>query len=159
MKCTDGIFPNVPGLSISVHAYKNEEKRFPRTSCSYTEKKTLTPQPIAVAEIFMQIKDNRFSHVVIKVGALWYLQKKDVRNGGFYSYSKCREKLLFFYQKLLLWRFICICEKELILVNFLFEIWFHKNTVNPTKWVQFPNQRIQTVHSMMAVISTNWFNL
>lgn len=70
MKCTDGIFPNVPALSISVHAYKNEEKRFPRTSCSYTEKKTLTPQPIAVAEIFMQIKDNRFSHVVIKVGAL-----------------------------------------------------------------------------------------
>lgn len=56
MKCTDGTFPNVSGFSISMQAYKIEEKRFPRTSCSYTEKKTLTLQPIAVAKIFMQMK-------------------------------------------------------------------------------------------------------
>lgn len=67
MKCTDSTFPNVSGLSVSIQAYKNEKKRFPRTSCSYTEKKTLTLQPIAVAEIFMQIKNNRFNHVVIKL--------------------------------------------------------------------------------------------
>lgn len=47
----------------------NEEKRFQRMSCSYSEIKTLTLKSIAIAEIFMQMKNNRFDHV-IKVGAL-----------------------------------------------------------------------------------------
>lgn len=54
---------------------------------------------IAVAKIFMQMKTNRFNHVVIKVGALWHLQKKDVRNSEFHSYSKSKEKLDLFFIK------------------------------------------------------------
>lgn len=70
VKRIGGTFPTVSGLSISIQAYKNKEKRFPRTSCSYTEIKTLTLKSIAVAKIFMQMKTNRFNHVVMQVGTL-----------------------------------------------------------------------------------------
>lgn len=76
----------------------NEEKRFQRMSCSYGEIKTLTLKSIAIDEIFMQMKNNRFDHV-IKVGALWYLQKKDVRNIEFHSYPKNKDKLDLFVIK------------------------------------------------------------
>ena len=63
VKCIGGTFPTVSDLGISIQAYKNEEKRFPRMYFSYTEIKTLTLKSRAVAKIFMQIKNNRFNHV------------------------------------------------------------------------------------------------
>lgn len=66
---------------------------------THTEIKTLTLKSIAVAKIFMQIKNNSFNHVVIRVGALCYLQKKDVRNSEFLVYSKSKEKLDLFFIK------------------------------------------------------------
>lgn len=76
MKCIGGTFPTVAGLSISIQAYKNEERRFPGTECSYMEMKTLTLKSITVAKIFMQMQTNRFNHIVIKVGALIFAKER-----------------------------------------------------------------------------------
>lgn len=77
----------------------------------------------------MQMKNNRFNHLAVNVGALWHLQNDGVRNGEFYSHSKSNEELdLFFtkrfYPEVYLWKTTNFKE---FLFDFVKMFWIHKN--------------------------------
>lgn len=112
-------------------------------SCSYTEIKTLTLKSIAIVKIFMQMKNNRFNRVVIKIWALIFAKERCEKQWVSFLLKEQRQIAFLFYKKLLLWRLKCICEKELILRNSLFRICFCRNVLNSSKWILFSSKKLR----------------